>query len=523
MSTNNSRADNSHGSIVKATSILTFGTLLSRILGFVRDIVFASILGTGADAFFVAFKIPNLFRAFVGEGATNSAVVPVFVEYYEKNEKKDFFEFVRIVITWGFLIVTGITALGVIFAPLLIAIATPGFIKDPVNFSLAVNLTRLMFPYLIFISLTAYFMGLLFTLRSFKVAALQSCFLNMAIIISAFISSHYKLSAVYCLSFGVIVGGLLQFLSQLIQSLRKGFVYKIPKQLYHQGAIRIGKLMVPRMVGSGIYQINVLVDTFCASLSFIVGMGGISAIYFANRLVQFPLGVFGLSLASAALPALSSHAHKKEYSEFKNILVFSLENVFFVLMPCTIFLMIFARPIIQILFQRGAFNFESTIVTSDALFYYSIGLFSYCANKILVSAFHAFQDTKTPVKIAGICLFVNAILNFILMFPMKIGGIALASSIAGILNFMILYYIMHKRINDLSEGIREYFVKVLIASFLMGSIMILIWNNLFINAGIYKLAFTCFVGFFSYFVITVILRLKQSAAIIDLFKRRIRG
>jgi len=488
-------------SIIKSTSILSVGTLSSRILGFLRDVILAKLLGTGfrADAFFVAFKIPNLFRDLVGEGATNAAVVPVLSEYLHKKEKEDFWRLVSVILTIALIVLSVITILGIILAPVIVRVIAPGFMANPQKLLLAIHLTKIMFPYLIFIGLTAYCMGILFTFRSFFAPAFSPCLLNIAIIISALIASRTMAEPVFGLAIGVLVGGVLQLIAQIKPLLNIGMRFKKPKSLRHPGATQIGKLLIPRMVGSGVYQLTVLIDTFCASLAMIVGPGGISAIYYANRIIQFPMGVFSIALASAILPSLSGLANKKDIESIKKTVAFSLENIFFVMCPTTVILVLFSTPIIRILFQRGEFGEYSTGITASALSFYALGLFSFGGIKILVTAFYALQDTKTPVKVAAICLTINAALNFILMFPLKVGGIALASAIAGTINFLALFYIMNKRLGGLNSGMLNYFFKVAFAGFITGVFAHSTWpyftfSSDFINLFLIGMASALFYG-----------------------------
>ena len=506
---------------MKSTSILSLGTLSSRILGFFRDIVLAKVFGTGisADAFFVAFKIPNLFRDMVGEGATNAAVVPVFSEYLEKNNKEQLWNFVSVVFTLALIVLSAITILGILLAPAIVRMIAPGFIINPQKLILTIRLTRMMFPYLVFIGLTAYSIGVLFTFRLFRVPAFSPCLLNISIITSAFIASRTMEEPVFGLAVGVLIGGVLQFVVQIRPLLKTGIRYRIPKTLYHPGAVKIGKLLIPRMLGSGVYQLTVLIDTFCASLSVIVGVGGISAVYFANRIIQFPMGVFCTSLASAVLPTLSSFAAKNDLESIKKTVVFSLKNVFFVMCPITVVLLRLSTPIIQILFQRGKFDLYSTQITSFALSFYAIGLFSFGGIKILVAAFHSLQDTKTPVKVSALCLAINAALNFILMVPLKIGGIALASSIAGTVDFLILFYILDKRLKGLNSGMLIYFIKVSLAAAATGVAIYWFWNQPTMIHPIVKLGLVGIGGFIIYETICLALNVEQAQKIRDYFKK----
>jgi len=253
-----------------------------------------------------------------------------------------------------------------------------------------------------------------------------------------------------------------------------------------------------------------LVDTFCASLAGIVGVGGISAIYYANRIIQFPMGIFSVALASAVLPTLSKLAHKNDLSSVRKTIIFSLENIFFVMCPTTVILFLFSSVIIRVLFQRGEFDVYSTNITSMALSFYSIGLFSFGGIKILVTAFYSLQDTKTPVKVAALCLVINATLNFILMGPLKVGGIALASSIAATIDFLILFYVMNRRLGGLQSDLFGYFVKIAFAAFVTGIIEYWLWRHCAISSETAKLFILGASGFLIYGAICYLLKIEQA-------------
>lgn len=514
----------SHRTLIRSTSILSVGTLASRILGFMRDIVLARLFGTGfqADAFFVAQKIPNLFRDLVGEGATNAAVVPILADYKEKHDKEEFWEFVSVIFAISMILLSVITILGIIFAPVLVRVMVPGFMADPEKLLLTIRLTKLMFPYLVFIGLTAFCFGVLFTFRSFAAPAFSPCILNIVTIISAYLSSWYMKEPVFGLAIGVLIGGVLQLAVQMPALAKTGFKFRVPKTLKHPGAKKIGRLFVPRMVGSGIYQLTVFIDTFCASLAGIVGPGGISAIYYSNRIIQFPMGIFSVALASAVLPTLSGLASKKDMGSIKKTIVFSLESIFFIMCPTIVILIILASPIIRILFQRGEFTAYSTDITSTALAYYAIGLFSFGGIKILVTAFHALQDTKTPVKVAALCLCINATLNVILMVPLKIGGIALASSIAGTIDFLILFYIIDKKLGGLNSGVLSYFLKIILSAAVTGIFEYWAWNNWTMLNEIIKLILVGFLGIALYMGLCLAMHIEQAQKIYQWLRRGFR-
>lgn len=514
MSTNKSAHPDSYQALVKSTSILSAGTLISRILGFFRDIVLARLLGTGmkADAFFVAFKIPNLFRDFVGEGATNAAIVPVLSEYTDKD-KKTLWDFISIIFILAFIILSLLTILGILLTPWIVRTMAPGFIADPQKLLLTIQLTKWMFPYMILIGFTAYSMGILFAFRSFASPAFSPCLLNISMIITASLASRNMEEPVLGLAWGVLIGGFLQLGAQIIPLYKIGFRLTKPKTLYHPGAVKIGRLLIPRMIGSGVYQLSVLIDTFCASLASIVGPGGVSAIYYANRILQFPMGVFTFALATAVLPTFSGQVNRKDIFSLKKTLTFTLQNIFFIMCPMTVLLFLLSEPIIRVCFQRGEFDAYSTSIASGALLYFSLGLFSFGGIKILVTAFYALQDTKTPVKVAGVCLLINTALNFIFMVPLKISGIALASSIAGALDFLALFYLLERRLGRLNSGLLQYFLKVSLAGLVMGMGVYWLWNyGIFFN----ETARLCLIILFSCFIygtMCLVLKIEQARKI----------
>ncbi|MBF0504212.1 MAG: murein biosynthesis integral membrane protein MurJ [Candidatus Omnitrophica bacterium] len=440
--------DKSRSHLLKSGGIVACGVLSSRVLGFLRDVILARFLGTGflAEAFFVAQRIPNLLRDLAGEGAANAAFVPVLLEYSQKRSKEHWQECINAVLAWSVIILGIITVIGMVMAPWIVRMIAPGFAREPGELQLTVDLTRIMFPYLILIALTAFQAGILYSLNAFFAPAFGPCLLNLAMILSVWVAVFFSWPLAYTISFGVLIGGVWQFLAQWAALRRRGVCWQRPATLNHEGARQIGKLLLPRLWGSAVYQMNVFIDTFCASLAFIVGAGGIAAIYYANRMIQFPLGVFGYALSSVTLPSLSKLAQEGDMAQFRSTLFFALRNLMLILIPTALVMAIGSRWIIHIVFQRGAFDAYSTNITSQVMFYAALGLPFFGASRILVSAFYALQDTKTPVKTATACLVINAVLNAILMFPLKVGGIALASSIAGMVNCLLLWTALKKKI-----------------------------------------------------------------------------
>ncbi len=514
MSNTKSGTASSKKTILKSTSILSAGTFLSRVLGFIRDMIFANMLGTAAmaDAFFVAFRIPNLLRDLVGEGATNSALIPVLSRYVEQNDNKKTVSFLSAVVVWALLVLGGLTVLGIIFAPAVVGAIAPGFSADPVKFKTTVELTRIMFPYLIFIGLTAYSMGVLYTYGSFTAPAFSSCFLNVVLILTTIMAAQYMDNAVYILAAGVLLGGIAQLVYQWIPLRKLDLRFEMPKTLRHEGAARMGRLLMPRLWGSAVYQSNVFIDTFCASLSAIVGAGGISAIYYSNRIVQFPLGIFGVALASASLPALSGYAARNDMAGLRSTLLFSLKNILFMLLPASVTAMVLAVPIVRVVFERGAFDPYSTAITSGALEYYAIGLTAFGGMKVIVSAFYALGDTRTPVKIAALGLVINLVLNFALMYPLKVSGIALASSISGIVNFSILFYLLHKRIGGLTKEIGELLWKMSVPLLVMAVVLLKSFNLISFENAWLKIVLVMIIGVLSFLAAALVFKIEPAVA-----------
>ena len=448
MSTDKSKLPHKHHALLKSSGIVACGVLASRLLGFVRDVILARFLGTGflAEAFFVAQRIPNLLRDLAGEGAANAAIVPVLSEYAHHKSKEEWQECINAVLAWGVIVLGSITVIGIFAAPWIVRLIAPGFAREPGELQLTANLTRIMFPYLILIALTAFQAGILYSLNAFFAPAFGPCLLNVAMILSVWVACLFSWPLAYTISVGVLVGGIWQFGAQWLALRRRGVYWKMPLSLNHEGARQIGRLLLPRLWGGTVYQLNVFVDTFCASLAVIVGTGGIAAIYYANRVIQFPLGVFGYALASVALPSLSKLAQEGNMARFRSTLFFSLRNLMLILIPTAVGMGFFSKGIIRLVFQHGAFDAYSTAVTSRVMFYAALGLPFFGASRVLVSAFYALHDTKTPVKIATVCLVINVVLNAALMFPLKIGGIALASSIAGAVNCLLLWHGLKKKL-----------------------------------------------------------------------------
>ena len=473
MSINKYPSDSHNHSVARSATIIGLATLASRILGFIRDVVIARLFGVYiyAQAFVIAFRIPNLFRDLVGEGASNAAIVPVLSEYNLKRSKEEFWELANLLLNLLVVVLSAITILGVIFSPLIVRLIAPGFIGSPEKLQATISLNRIIFPYILLIGLSAYAMAVLNSLKNFAVSAFAPCLLNIAIIVCALLLGEGTKG----LATGVLLGGILQLAVQIPVLYKKGFRPKLALCLNHPGIIQIKRLMLPRLASSSIYQLNNFVDSIFGSLVAIVGDGGVAVLYFSYRLIQFPIGIFSNAIAQAILPTFSTQVLEENHENLKTTLSWGLRAVFFVMLPATAIFMVLPGPLVFTLFGGGRFDFNSGSLTSSALFFYSIGLCAYGGTKILQSCFFALKDTATPTKIAGVSLLMNIILNAILMFPLKINGLALATSISGITTFFFLFFILSKRLGGFGgQKIFKSFLRICAASFCMALVSFLV-------------------------------------------------
>lgn len=516
----------SHHRLTRSAAVMGAATFISRLLGFVRDILIARFFGTtaAAQAFVIAFMIPNLLRDLVAEGAVSAAVIPTLSSYLRKG-KEAFWELSNLLLNSTILILGALTVLGVLFSPILVAFVAPGFLQDRALFELTVMLTRVLFPFIFLIGLSAYAMGVLNCLHHFFLPALGPSLLNLSMIASFFFLVPYANPPILGLALGVLVGGVVQFLIQLPTLQKRGCFYKPHFAFQHPGVQQAGRLIVPRVFGSAIYQLSVVIDRVFASLGSVVGEGGVAALYYSNRIVQLPFALFGVSMATAALPTLSDQAHDQGLEEFRKTLLFSLRSVLFVMTPALIGTLVLARPIVQILFERGSFDTYSTEITTNALFFYVMGLLAFSGSKILASAFYSLQDTRTPVKAAAISLLVNVLFNAILMFPMKIGGIALATSVSSTFHFFYLYVLLKKRIgsfggSELSRALCQYGgAGGLMALSLLGALRFVSERGTLLWIPTFTLVLVC--GGLSYFLFSLLLRVKEAHRLTRwIFKKR---
>jgi len=512
--------------VAKAAGVVGAATLLSRIFGFIRDMVVAGFFGAGlaTDAFFVAFRIPNLLRRLLAEGSLTISFIPVFTEYLKKKSKEDALGLANTAFTLLSIILVIVSLAGILFSPLIVKIIAPGFSKVPDKYELTVFLTRLMFPYIFFISLVALSMGILNSLRHFAAPALAPVVLNISIIGSVVLLRNLFPEPIISLAVGVMIGGVLQLAMQFPFLIKVGAKLRPSFDFKHPGIKKIGTLMLPAVFGAAVYQLNIFISTLLASL---LPGGSVSYLYYADRIVQLPLGVFAIAVGTASLPTLSEQATSGDLKEMKKTISFSLRLIFFITIPAMIAMIALRVPIISVLFQRGEFDHQSTILTAQALLYYAVGLWAFSGIRVVVSAFYSLQDTKTPVKVAIIALIVNIILSVILMYPMKHGGLALATSVASAVNIIILFFALKRKIGPfLDEEFRSSLFKTVVSSLAMLGTIVLVnyilpWNNEGpFNERFLVLISGVVVGLITFLIFSFILKSTEIIQIFEIVKRR---
>ncbi|MEW7981670.1 MAG: murein biosynthesis integral membrane protein MurJ [gamma proteobacterium symbiont of Phacoides pectinatus] len=415
-------------------------TLLSRILGFVRDLVLAHVFGAnaGTDAFFVAFKIPNFLRRLFAEGAFSVAFVPVLTEYKEKRGFDELKRFVdRVAGTLG-AVLLAVTVVGVLGAPALISVFGAGFLAkgDQSTFWLASDMLRLTFPYLLFISLTAFAGGILNAHNRFGVPAFTPVLLNIALISCALWLAPLMQRPIMALAWGVLLAGILQLLFQypFLRRLRLAPRFRFAPR--DEGVRRIGRLMLPALFGVSVTQLNLLLDTLIASF---LASGSISWLYYSDRLMEFPLGVLGVALGTVILPSLSSHHANASQEAFSRTIDWALRWALLFGLPAAVGLFMFSGPMIATLFHSDAFDAQDVLMSRRSLMAYSLGLLPFILIKIFAPGFYARQDTVTPVRFAVIAMLSNMVLNLALVFPLAHAGLALATTLSASLNALLLY------------------------------------------------------------------------------------
>jgi len=460
----------SRGKIAKAAGLMSVATFISRILGYVKDMILAVFFGASglSDTFFAAFRIPNLLRELFAEGSMSSAFIPVLTEYRQKQGEREASRLVNITFTFIIIIVGCVCMLGILFSPAIVSIVAPGFLHAPEKFEMTVMLTRVMFPFLLFISLASLVMGALNTKKVFFIPALAPAMLNITIICIVVAFARSFTEPITAVAIGVAAGGFVQFAFQLPAFFRNGYRLGFDPEFSHPGLKKMALLLVPATLALAVNQINIIVSNILASY---LPDGSITYLYYSMRLIQFPIGIFGVAMGMAVLPALSEHAVKGEINRLREDFSFALRLLFFIAVPSMAGLIALREPIVNLLFQRGKFDYTATIGTADALLFYSIGIWSIVGVRVITSTFYAMQDTKTPVRIALIGVASNLLLSMLLMGPLRHSGLALANSLASGINFILLSWFLRKKLGRIDAGkISRSFLQIVLSSSVMGTV-----------------------------------------------------
>ena len=500
------------------TLVVSFWTLISRIFGVLRDVATTYILGAGVahDVFVVMLKIPNLFRRLVAEGAFSQAFIPVLTEYKNNQSREELKKLIDLTFTAISSVVLFLCILFMIFAPLVVFIFAPGFYFDPEKKMLAIEVLRITFPYLFFVTLVAFFGSILNSFGHFSIPAATPIAFNLSIIIGAIFFTDYFALPVLAIAWGVFAAGLIQFFINTIPIVKLKLLPKLKLDLNHPGIKKISLLMIPGILSGGIIQINILIDTIFASL---LQTGSPTWLYLSDRLIQLPLGIFAIATATVILPALSNAATLKNDLEFNEKFNWALKFIFIVGLPSSVGLYFLSSEIISILFLRGEFSHFDALMTSNSLKAFCFGLIAFMAIKILNVGFFARQDPKTPMFVALVSLILNVILNWLFAFKFGYGhvGLAIGSVIAAIVSFFILGFILIKRsIFTLEKDSVIFLLKIIISSLVLLSVIIG-FQTLFPNFSdwsllvqISNLLLIIFFGAFVYFGLMFVFGLRMS-------------
>ncbi|MEW6088253.1 MAG: murein biosynthesis integral membrane protein MurJ [bacterium] len=455
--------------LIKSTTIISLSTILSRIFGFIRDMIIAKFLGTGlvADAFLASFSIPNMLRHLMGEGVLSAGLVPVFTESIEKKGKQDTNALMNSVFWMILLVSIFITLAVVFFTPFLVKLVVPGFISSPEKLNLTIKTTRFLMPYLIFIGLSSWIIGILHSYKHFFIPAISSAVFNFGIIISSLflgIFFHRPLEGIVA---GVVLGGIMQVLVQWPLLFRSGF--EIQFIFWHPSIKRIIKMVGPAVFALAVTEINIAVTRIFASSASLAGEGAISILYYASRLIQLPMGIFTAAISTAILPTLSSQFIEGDIEKVKLTVFYAFRFALFIVIPAATGLIVLRVPIIRLLFERGAFGPAATQQTASALLFYSAGILGYAGVKIITPVFYSLGDTFTPAKIALTMLGTSVLLDFILVRMMKFPGLALSVSISNFIQLALLIIFLKKKIGAMGfKNILLPLSKVIIISSIMG-------------------------------------------------------
>lgn len=470
---NDQASDNSGPSgLLRSTGVVSFFTLMSRVLGLVRDVVLASFFGAtaGADAFLVAFKIPNFMRRLFAEGAFAQAFIPVLSEYKTQRSHDAVRDLVNRVCGSLGTALLSLTVFAVIFAPWIIMLFAPGFVQFADKIALSGELLRITFPYLMLISLTAFAGSILNTYGHFAIPAFAPVLLNVSLIAAALLFSHYFSQPVTALAWGVFIAGLLQLMIHLPPLARRDLLPRPKMDWQDEGVRRILTLMLPALFGVSVSQINLMLDTILASF---LESGSVSWLYYSDRLVELPLGVFGIAIATAILPQLSKIHANADGEGFSRTLDWALKSVIVIGLPAAVALLVLGSGIITTLFQYNQFTAYDVAMSSKSLSAYALGVLAFMLIKVLAPGYFARQDTKTPVKIAIKAMLANMVLNLLLVFSLAHAGLALATSLSACLNAgLLLLGLIQQKVYKPGKGWWAFWIKTLTATTFMAALLV---------------------------------------------------
>ena len=514
-------------------------TFLSRIAGLFREQTFAYLFGAGiwTDAFNVAFRIPNLLRDLFAEGAMSAAFVPTFNSILQKEGKEKALKLTNLTMSAIIVVVGGLTVLGMILAPYIVGLIAPEFASNPHKLAVTITMTRIMFPFLLAISLAAISMGILNSMGEFFIPAIAPAFLNFSMILAGWtlcpLAKHFNSPAITGMAIGAMIGGSLQFIVQLPSLMKYGFRFSWQLDFKDSGIKRIIKLIIPGTVGLAATQINITVSTILATSQ---GDGAVSWLTYAFRLMQLPLGLFGVAIAQATLPVISRLAAKDDKTEMGQTLAGSIKLTIFINLFACFALFALAEPIIRIIFQHGKFSVADTYATALALRAYSVGLVFFCLIKVLGPAFYALDETKIPVIASITAVIVNIVLNLLFIKTLGYWSLALATGIGAMFNAGILFIMINRRLGGIGKiSLFKAIFKTIIATSLSG---LLLWKLMpitqkFIEANIkivtigffntfISLIFTLSVGLLFLFAISWIMGIDEANQAFNLIAKKLK-
>ncbi|WP_145191463.1 murein biosynthesis integral membrane protein MurJ [Pseudomonas sp. URMO17WK12:I11] len=459
--------------LLKSLAAVSSITMISRVLGFVRDTILARIFGAGVatDAFFIAFKLPNLLRRIFAEGAFSQAFVPILAEYKTQQGEEATRTFIAYVSGLLTLVLAVVTALGILAAPWVVWATAPGFVDSAEKYVLTTDLLRVTFPYILLISLSSLAGAILNTWNRFSVPAFTPTLLNVAMILFAVLLTPYFNPPIMALAWGVLAGGLAQLLYQL-PALKKIGMLVLPRlNLRDAGVWRVLKQMLPAILGVSVSQISLIINTIFAS--FLVA-GSVSWMYYADRLMELPSGVLGVALGTILLPTLAKTYANKDRDEYSRIMDWGLRLCFLLVLPCTLALAVLAEPLTVALFQYGKFSATDAAMTQRALIAYSVGLLAIILVKVLAPGFYAQQNIRTPVKIAIFTLVCTQLFNLALIGPLQHAGLALAISLGACLNAGLLFWkLRSQQLFQPQPGWAMFLGKLVLSVALMTTVLLL--------------------------------------------------